>query len=77
MGRERMTNFPILSITTQHQWIFLLTNLSIIIVLHPLYVLLCLNSLIFRKRALVPLPSCVSKEVRAYRLNGAVDGTGK
>jgi hypothetical protein len=72
-----MTNFPILSITTQHQRIFLLTNFPIVIVLHPLYVLLRLNPLIFRKRALVPFSSCVSKEVRAYRLNGAVDGTGK
>jgi hypothetical protein len=72
-----MTNFPVLSIATQHQWIFLLADFPIIIVLHSLYVLRSLNSLIFGKRALVPLSSCVSKEVRAHRLNGTVDGTGK
>jgi hypothetical protein len=72
-----MTNFPVLSITTQHQRIFLLTDLSIIIIFHSLHVLLRLNSLIFGKRAFVPLPSRVSKEMRANRLNSAIDGTGK
>ena len=72
-----MTNFPVLSIAAQHQRIFLLANLPIIIVFHVLYVLLCLNSLIFGKRALVPLPSRVSKEVRTDRFNGAVNGAGK
>ena len=72
-----MTNFPVLSIATQHERIFVLANLPVIIVLHLLYVLLCLNSLIFGKRALVPLPSRVSKEVRTDRFNGAVNGAGK
>lgn len=71
------TNLPVLGFSGEHHGIFRLRDLAIVNVLDILGLLLGLDAIILRKSALVASTAGVGEEVRANRLDAALNGSRK